>query len=156
MSVQIRDVKRSDLATFYEFQLDDEANRLAATKPRRVDAFDLHWESVLANTSVAARAILFEGELAGYISCFQCDGVDSIGYWIGKRFWGQGVATRALEILLTEVSVRPLHARVAVANVASLRVLQKCGFDIVGYQHSPADDLFLECEEAILKLPASK
>jgi RimJ/RimL family protein N-acetyltransferase len=70
----------------------------------------------------------------------------------GREFWGQGIATRALEKLLTQVPIRSLHARVALANGASLRVLQKCGFTIVRYQKSPADDRFAECEETILEL----
>ncbi len=97
-------------------------------------------------------AILVGDVLAGSVSCFKSEGLDLVGYWSGREFWGQGVATRALELLLAHVSIRQLHARVAVANGASLRVLQKCGFTIVRYQKSPADDLFAECEEAVLEL----
>jgi RimJ/RimL family protein N-acetyltransferase len=155
MCVRLRDIDRNDLTTLYEFQLDPIANQLAATNPRSVDAFDSHWAAILGDTSVVAKAILLDADLAGCVSCFKSDGFDSVGYWIGRQFWGQGVATRALRLLLTEVPVRPLHARVAVANVASMRVLQKCAFVIVRYQHSPGDDRFLECEEAILELNGS-
>ena len=152
MSVRLRDVKQSDLTRLCEFQLDLEANEMAATIPRSADLFCSHWEKVLGDASIIAKAILYHGELAGSISCFQSDGADSVGYWIGKSFWGQGIASRSLKLLLADVSTRPLQARVAVTNVASLRVLQKCGFVIVATQHSPGNDRFLECEEVILKL----
>ncbi len=98
----------------------DETIRLALTHPRSADAFDAHWESIFGDSSVVVRGIVVGRVLAGCISCFKSDGHDSIGYWIGKEFWGKGVATRALELLLVEVSIRPLHARVAVTNGASI------------------------------------
>lgn len=150
--VRIRTIEVADLPVLYDFQLDTEANRLAAMNPRNVDQFNDHWEKILNDTSVTVRAIQFGDELAGCISCFKSDGQDSIGYWIGKDFWGKGVATQALRLLLGEVSARPLRACVAVSNVGSLRVLQKCGFGIIGHRHSPADERYLECEEAILEL----
>ncbi len=156
MSVRLRDIERDDLPTLYEYQLDPEANRLAATNPRSADAFDAHWANALGDSGVIAKAILVGDTVAGCISCFKSDGLDLVGYWIGRDFWGQGVATRALELLLVQVPTRPLHARVAVANGASLRVLQKCGFTVTGYQQSPADDRYHECEEVILELARSK
>jgi RimJ/RimL family protein N-acetyltransferase len=152
MSVRLRGIEPHDLPTLFEFQLDPEANRLAATHPRNSDGFDALWDRILEDPSVTAKAILVGDALAGSISCFKSDGHDSIGYWVGKEFWGQGVATQALVLLLDQVPVRPLHARVALSNTASLRVLRKCGFEIVGYQQSPGDDRYRECEEAILEL----
>ncbi len=78
--------------------------------------------------------------------------IGSIGYWIARDFWGKGIATHALALLLREVSLRPLYAHVATTNEASLRVLQKSGFVIERVQLSPADDRYPECEEAVLVL----
>ena len=58
------------------------------------------------------------------------DDVRLVSYWIGKEHWGKGVATRALAAFLHIVTERPLHARVAKHNVASIRVLEKCGFSL--------------------------
>jgi len=80
------------------------------------------------------------------------DGQDAVGYWIARAHWGRGLATRALTLLLGEVAIRPLHARVARTNVASIRVLERCGFTISGYRMSPPDDHFPACEEALLIL----
>ena len=136
----------------YEFNLDPEANRMAMTTPRSANAFQIHWEKALADLEVTAKAILVRNVLAGCISCFKSDGLDSVGYWIGREFWGQGIASRALELLLEQVSIRPLHARVATGNRASLRVLQKCGFVVQRVRVSTADARYQECEEAFLLL----
>lgn len=78
-----------------------------------------------------------------------------VGYWIGRQDWGKGVATRALSEFLGHVTTRPLYARVAKHNVASLRVLEKWGFTISGHDTTPADTGGEEVEEVILKLEAS-
>jgi len=150
--VRLRDIEQDDLPRMYEFNLDPDANRLAGTIPRCADAFRVHWENVLADPNVFVKAISVAVVLAGHISCFKLDGFDAVGYWVSKDFWGMGIASRALELLLKEVPVRPLHARVATSNRASLRVLQKCGFVVQSVQVSPADDRFLESEEAFLVL----
>lgn len=65
---------------------------------------------------------------------------------------GQGIATRALALLLESVPVRPLFARVASDNVGSLKVLQKTGFAITGTEISFANGRNTEIEETILRL----
>lgn len=150
--VQLRDLGPDDLPRLYEFNCDPEANRLAGTIPRSAENFPKHWSKVLADPSVIAKAITAGAELAGCISCFQRDGVHCVGYWLGREFWGQGIASKALELLLNEVTIRPLHAQVATSNLASMRVLQKCGFVVHSVRVSPADERYLECEEATLVL----
>lgn len=125
---------------------------MAAVIPRAEDAFHAHWAKVLCDANVVPRVILAEEALAGSISCFQRDGLNFVGYWLAKEQWGKGVASRALALLLEEVSIRPLHARAARTNIASIRVLERNGFVVTGYEHSPADERFLACEEAMLVL----
>lgn len=150
--VRLREIKEADLPRLYEFNLDADSNRLAMTISRSADAFAAHWKKVLADSNVVAKAILVGNVLAGSISCFKLDGVSNVGYWLGKDFWGKGVASRALDLLLKEFQPRPLYARAATTNRASLRVLQKCGFVVQGVQWSPADHRYLECEETLLVL----
>ena len=150
--VSLRNVESNDLLRLWEFQLDPESNQLAVTIPRSVEAFDAHWETALRNPDVTAKAIIVGEVLVGCISCFKEDGLDVVGYWLGKEFWGRGIASRALELLLIEVAIRPLHARVATSNGASLRILQKCGFVVERVHVPPADDRYPECEEAVLVL----
>ena len=66
--------------------------------------------------------------VAGNIGSWQDNGQQLLGYWVGREWWGRGVATQALALLVDEVSIRPLYAHVAVHNVGSIRVLAECGF----------------------------
>lgn len=150
--VYLRNVERDDLPGIYEFQLDPESNRMAVTIPRSAEVFDAHWTTALQDPDITAKAIVVGDVLAGCISCFKIDGLDSVGYWLAREFWGRGIASRALTLLLNEVSIRPLFARVATSNGASLRVLQKSGFVVERIQLAPADDRYPECEEALLML----
>jgi RimJ/RimL family protein N-acetyltransferase len=53
---------------------------------------------------------------------------------------------------LTVDPSRPLHARVAYDNVASHRVLEKCGFRVVATERSFAQARTAEIEEFVLRL----
>jgi len=130
--VVLRDVTDDDLPIFFEHQLDLEANRLVGFAPRDEEEFTAHWIKIRADATVVKQTILFKGRVAGYAVSFERLGEREVGYWLGRGFWGKGIATRALEEFLRQVTVRPLCARVAKHNGASLRVLQKCGFTIVG------------------------
>jgi len=70
-------------------------------------------------------------KVAGHVLCFRRGGRDLIGYWIGREYWGRGIATRALALFLKYVPTRPLFAFVATHNVGSAKVLMKCGFRLV-------------------------
>jgi RimJ/RimL family protein N-acetyltransferase len=143
----LRDVAESDLDAFFEHQRDPEATRMALFPARDREAFEAHWRRVLADESAINRTIVHEGEVAGNIACWQQDGRLHVGYWLGRAFWGRGLATRALAELVEEVPARPLHAWVARSNVASIRVLEKCGFVVAG-SRTEADGV----EELLLEL----
>lgn len=150
--VRLRPVQPGDLPRMYDLQLDPESNRMAVTIPRTREAFDSHWARVLDDPRNITRAVLVGESLVGTISCFPVDGEDHVGYWIDRAYWGMGIASRALHLLLQEVAERPLVAVAATSNGASLRVLQKCGFVVERVCLSPASDRYPECEEAVLVL----
>ena len=150
--VGLRPVEAGDLPRMYEWQLDPDSNRMAATIPWTREAFDSHWSKSLDDPKNTTRAILFDGTFVGTVCCFPMGGQDHVGYWVDRAFWGRGIASRALSLLLQEVPTRPLVATVATSNLASLRILQKCGFVGEGVRHSPATDRYPECEEAVLVL----
>lgn len=56
------------------------------------------------------------------------------GYWLGRRFWGRGLATDAARTLarhaLRTRGLRRLQASVFAPNIASARVLEKAGFTL--------------------------
>src|SRR5687767_2969826 len=92
------------------------------------EAFDAHWERVLSDERLTTKTIVFEGQVAGNIGSWEQDGRRLVGYWLGKKFWGKGLATKALAELVQDLDTRPLYAYVAKTNVGSIRVLEKCGF----------------------------
>jgi RimJ/RimL family protein N-acetyltransferase len=116
------------LPILFEHQLDPEGARMAAFKSRDREAFMAHWAKIMANPACALRVILADGTVAGNIGAWT-DGADrQVGYWIGREFWGRGIASAALVQFLGYESARPLTACVAKHNHGSIRVLQKAGF----------------------------
>ncbi|MCZ6765429.1 MAG: GNAT family N-acetyltransferase [bacterium] len=150
--VLLRDVLEEDFPVFFEHQLDPDACAMAAFAARERDAFMLHWTEILSDDTIAKKTILFDGRVAGYIVSFGQPDKQQLGYWIGKTFWGKGVATRALLAFLGFVKTRPLHAHVAKHNLASLRVLEKCGFTIHGEDTAPSEAGDPDVEEFVLRL----
>ena len=59
-----------------------------------------------------------------------------IGYWLGEAHWNQGYATEAAHVLIDMAfrtrDIDHIDARCRVTNVASRRVIQKCGFQFQG------------------------
>jgi RimJ/RimL family protein N-acetyltransferase len=147
--VLLRDVKPEDLPIFFEYQLDPEATRMAAFPSKEWEAFMAHWTRILADETNVNKTILYDGRVAGNIMSFVQSGERDVGYWIGKEFWGKGIATRALSAFVDEIKERPLYARVAKHNIASLRVLEKCDFKIAGEGTIPGEE---HIEEFILVL----
>ena len=151
-AVQLRAVEDGDLAVFFAHQRDPEAVRMAAFPSRDHDAFLAHWAKIRATPDeTITRTILYEGRVAGNVCSWVQAGQREVGYWLGREFWGRGIASAALALLLAEVKTRPLHAHVIKHNVASIRVLQKCGFVITGSEKFP-DNAGDEIEEIILTL----
>jgi RimJ/RimL family protein N-acetyltransferase len=152
--VRLRAVEEGDLPIFFEQQLDPEATRMAAFPSRAQDAFMAHWAKIrAAPDGVFLRTIEFQGKVAGNLCCWKQADERLVGYWLGREFWGRGVATAALSLYLGVVKLRPIHARVAKHNAASIRVLQKCGFILSGEDKFPAED-GAEVEELIMILSA--
>ncbi|MAT43636.1 MAG: GNAT family N-acetyltransferase [Anaerolineaceae bacterium] len=130
-SVNLRDVQKTDLPEFFTQQSDPAAIFMAAfttEDPTNVRQFMSHWRKIMKDDSIHIQTILFDGKIAGHIEQFILFGLPSVGYWIGKEFWGKGVTTRALTIFLTQIKTRPLYARVAKDNLGSQRVLEKNEF----------------------------
>jgi RimJ/RimL family protein N-acetyltransferase len=130
--VRLRPVAAEDLPVFFTHQQDPVAFEMAAFRPRERAAFFTHWKRILEDAAMTARTILLDDDVAGNVGCWEHEGERQVGYWIGREFWGQGIASRALALFLDEVTLRPLWARVARDNRSSIRVLEKCGFVRVG------------------------
>lgn len=80
--------------------------------------------------------ITVDGEVAGVTGLFVGEDVmrlnAEVGYWLGHRWWGRGIATAATRLLVDlawrELEVERVFAEVFSNNSGSLRMLAKCGF----------------------------
>lgn len=124
----LREVVDDDLPVFFENQRDAEGSRMVGFTPRDQEAFDAHWEKIRRDPGNVIKTILYDGRVAGNVLSFDRDGRREVGYWLGRDFWGKRIATRALSEFLRHERTRPLYGVVATHNLASLRVLEKCGF----------------------------
>lgn len=154
-TVTLRDVIPSDLPIFFIHQQDPEANRMAAftaRNPSDRQAFDIHWQKIMSDPAIVNKTILCDGQVVGSIAKFLLFGQPEVGYWIDRAYWGRGIATQALTLFLDIITERPLYAAAAKDNLASIRVLQKCGFVITGYERSYAEARQTDIDEALLEL----
>ncbi|MBE8215183.1 MAG: GNAT family N-acetyltransferase [Endozoicomonadaceae bacterium] len=57
-----------------------------------------------------------------------------LSYWLGEAYWCQGIATRALDFItdyaFSKKNIKRLYADIVEYNIASQRILQKCGFQL--------------------------
>jgi RimJ/RimL family protein N-acetyltransferase len=152
----LRPVEASDLDAIFEQMRDQESVRMAAftaADPSDRSAFDTHMAKIMSSSENTFLAITRDSRLVGTIASYPSEGATEVTYWIDRTCWGQGIATRALGLLLEETRVRPLRARAASDNAGSLRVLQKAGFRPIGTELSFAPGRGAEIEETILELP---
>jgi RimJ/RimL family protein N-acetyltransferase len=127
-NVALREVLESDIDSFYEQQADPESAAMAAFTPRDREALTANWHRIMANDAIVARTIDLDGNVAGHVVSWEADGHREVGYWVGREFWGRGVASAALGDLLKIVTPRPLEAWIAPHNAGSKRVVEKNGF----------------------------
>jgi RimJ/RimL family protein N-acetyltransferase len=157
-NVALRDVTEDDLPIFFEQQLDPEANHMVAftaRDPADREAFMAHWAKILADDTLFKQTVLVDGQVAGNIGSFEQSGHREVGYWIGREYWGKGVATQALAAFLRQIQERPLYGFVAKDNIASRRVLEKCGFTLAGEDKEFSNARGEEVEAFIMMLEAS-
>ena len=157
IEVSLRDVAETDLPIFFDFQRDSAANYMAAfttRDPTDKEAFAAHWNRILNDDRVLVKTIVFDGHVVGSVATFVDKefGKPEVTYWIGKEYWGMGLATYALTRFLRDVTVRPIYGRAAKDNVASIRVLEKCGFRMFGQSKGFANARGAVVEEVILEL----
>ena len=135
MRVELRDTVKDDLPILFRQQADPEASAMAAFPSRDWEAFVAHQAKIAAGPDMLQQTILVDGDVAGDIGSWLAEADRNVGYWIGRSFWGRGVATAALRAFLELETTRPLTAYVAAHNLGSRRVLEKCGFEVVREQH---------------------
>ena len=154
--VALRPVEIADLDAIFDQMRDRESVHMAAftaEDPNDRSAFDAHMEAIMSSSENRIWAITADSRFVGTIASYVSEGVTEVTYWIDRTRWGQGIATRALGLLLEEETPdRPIRARAASDNPGSLRVLDKAGFHPIATEVSFAPGRAAEIEETILEL----
>lgn len=139
----------------FQFQLDKEGGYLAAFMPKDPtdkSAYINKQIKLLDDPTVNNQTIIIDNVIAGSIGKFVMEGDAEITYWIDRKFWGQGIATKALKEFLKIETARPIFGRVAFDNFGSQKVLEKYGFIKTGTDKGFANARQTEIEEFIYKL----
>ncbi|WP_353196491.1 GNAT family N-acetyltransferase [Parapedobacter defluvii] len=153
--ITLRPTEITDLEDLFLFQLDDDANYLAAftsEDPTDKQAYFEKFTKLLNDPTVNQQTILADENTVGSIAKFERNGEAEITYWIDKTYWGKGIATTALRDFLSIETIRPIFGRVAFDNYGSQKVLEKCGFVRIGFDKGFANARRVEIEEFIYSL----
>ncbi|MBJ8054119.1 GNAT family N-acetyltransferase [Bacillus cereus] len=154
-NIILRNMIEDDLPIFFKHQQNREANYMAAFTSIDLsdwDSFTTQWNKILTDKDIMKQTIIIENNVVGHISRFEQFGEPEVSYWIGKEYWGKGIATKALREFLKHITIRPLYARAAKDNAGSLKVLEKCGFVITGEDSGYSNARGEDVEEFILTL----
>lgn len=153
---ELREVLDGDFEPFFAHQNEEAARHMAAfvradsTDPA---AYRAHFDRIRRDSTVRIRTLVVDGDVAGSVLSYESEGQPEVSYWLGAQYWGRGLATAALQEFLVDCDDRrPMLARVASDNLASLRVLEKCGFERVEQSRGFAEARGEEIDEWTLRL----
>mgnify|MGYP002639216723 CR=1 FL=1 len=151
----LRDIEESDMDIFFAHQSDEVANHMAAFTPKEStnrDAFDARWQRLRNHSGVFVQTAVYHEKVIGHVASFKQEEQREVTYWLARECWGQGLATKVLQQFLHNEKERPLWGRCAKDNLASVRVMEKNGFVLVGEEKGFANARQHEIEELVLRL----
>lgn len=108
--------------------------------PYDVAAAD-HWLGMVTNENPQTNfVILVKNKAVGGIGFEAQEDIfrrsAEIGYWLGEKYWGKGIMTEAVQAITAyafdHFDLCRLYAGVFATNPASMRVLEKCGYEFEG------------------------
>jgi RimJ/RimL family protein N-acetyltransferase len=156
--IELRDLDDDDLDAIFEMMRDRASIEMAAftaDDPDDRDAFDAWIARQRANPDVGFHVVTENGGFAGTAAAFTVDGDREVSFWLARHAWGRGIGAEALRLLVSHEAERPLYARAAVHNLASIAVLTKCGFTEVSRNVAFAPGVGGEVEEIVFTLVPS-
>jgi [ribosomal protein S5]-alanine N-acetyltransferase len=155
LNISLTKTVAEDLDELFIIQLNKEANHLAAftsKDPADKAAYLEKFTRLLNDPTINTCTIRYHNAIAGSIAKFVIENEAEITYWIDRKLWGKGIATRALKEFLLLEHTRPIHARAAFDNHSSQKVLERCGFIKTGNDKGFANARQCEIEEYIYRL----
>ena len=143
--ITLRSWRDSDAETLYKYASEEEVGTCAGWQPHRSVEESLSIiKTVFNNPTTWAIELNETGEAIGAIgygpSC-DCslparEGEPTVGYWVAKPYWGMGICTEALQMMIDYVKMNTGIASLIsghfIDNAASGRVMEKCGFIATG------------------------
>lgn len=144
-----------DLLYFFEYQLDEEANYMAAftaKDPTDKTSYLEKYATLLRNPTVNMQTIYSGNSVIGTVTKFEINDVAEVAFWIDKAQWGKGVASQALKMFLKIESKRPIYGHTAFDNIGSQKVLENGGFIKIGTKKGFSNARQVEIEEFVFKL----
>lgn len=154
--IELREWDDDDLDAIFGMMRDPEAVERAAftaSDPDDRAAFDAWVARNRADPDAALWVVTDDGGFAGTAGAYSVDGEREVTYWIARNAWGRGVGTAALRLLVAREPERPLYARVAAGNAASVAMLARLGFTEESRSTAFAPGLGREVEEIRFVLP---
>ncbi|MEM7036443.1 MAG: GNAT family protein [Bacteroidota bacterium] len=141
MHFELRPVRPSDLDSLVEVA--DNPN-IAANMTDRFphpytrEAGEAFLQFCMKNTPANILAIDVDGKMVGAIGIHPEEDVyrknAEMGYWLGEPYWGKGIVTRAVKQMVDyafeHFDLVRIYARPYGYNLASKRILEKCGFQL--------------------------
>ena len=135
----------TDAKALYKYASDPEVGPRAGWPPHISEEESLEIIRTVFNNPTTWAIVWNEtGEAIGAIgygpSC-DCslparEGEPTVGYWVGKPYWGKGICTEALRLMIAHIRettvIRSLISGHFTDNHASGRVMEKCGFVATG------------------------
>jgi RimJ/RimL family protein N-acetyltransferase len=172
--IHLSEVQSSDQAACVEYLNEPEIydRTLRIPRPYKARDFEEWFKNVQTSTQLLGMpahfairpatekmigGIGFTGLESGKCHCSE------IGYWLARPYWGRGIMTavlrKAIELAFERLGLVKLTAHVFAGNVASARVLQKCGFLQEGFlrKHYLKDGKYLDAMAyGLVREPESK
>ncbi len=134
MVICLRPITEADLQTLAQFLCDEDAIFMAGAGSGSTDVSThiQHFKKLMEDESISMAVIISGASVVGYIAAFMRGDEREITYWIGREYWGQGIASKAVKLFLPSLQEKyvgeQIFARVVKGNKASEHVLLKAGF----------------------------
>ncbi len=139
--ILLRHWQESDADVLYEYASDPDVGTMAGWPPHKSREESMEVIHTVFNNPTTWAIVLKEtGKVVGAMgygpSC-ECslpsrEGEPTVGYWIGKPYWGKGICTEALRLMIDHIrkttTITSLVSGHFTDNPASGRVMEKCGF----------------------------
>ena len=133
-------MKQLFLIITMEFKIQEKLLFIVNRMPYPYTIDDAIWWVSTSSKEGIVRPVIAEEQLVGCVGVkpgqFEESRITELGYWIGEPYWDNGYATEAVDTItnavFSDTDIVRLFAPVFSPNLASMRVLEKCGYELEG------------------------